>query len=272
LENSTGSTAQGIQRQKLEKILIYYPITKSEQTAIATTLSDFDSLITSMRKLIDKKKMIKQGVMQELLTGKRRLPGFDKEWVTNPIGDLFKLNSTFSKSPFIQESGYFLIMDMGSISVDGKNIAYKRTDFNQDILCEGDLVMPKDDIGGGFIIGKVAYIDLGLKYVLGDHVYKLKLKSNSNSSLFFSYLINSDQINQELKKKVSGSAQLGLGRQSVNEQLVCFPADFPEQNEIAHTLFDMDFEINKLESKLSKLKSLKQGAMQQLLTGKIRLL
>jgi type I restriction enzyme S subunit len=70
--------------------------------------------------------------------------------------------------------------------------------------------MPKDDIGGGNIIGKVVYIDQDNKYILGDHVYKLTTKNLAVDTLFYSYLINSNIVSSELKKKVAGSAQLGL--------------------------------------------------------------
>src|SRR5437763_6916332 len=101
---------------------------------------------------------------------------------------------------------------MGSVSTSGQLITTKQTNFEGDFLDYGDLVMPKDDIGGGNIIGRVAFIDQRGKYILGDHVYKLKLIIAEGDSLFLSYLINSYMINVSLRKKVSGSAQLGLNR------------------------------------------------------------
>ena len=163
-------------------------------------------------------------------------------------------------------------MDMGSVSSEGKNVASKRTSLSTDLLRTGDLVMPKDDIGGGNIIGKVAYVDSDNKYILGDHVYKLTAKNSEMDALFFSYLMNSNTISIKLKKKVAGSAQLGLGRKSVEDQDIDFPKDRNEQTAIASVLSDMDIEIEKLESQLTKYQNLKQGMMQVLLTGKIRLL
>lgn len=247
------------------------PNDKQEQSAIAEAISDANSLIKKLGKLIEKKKNIKQGATQELLTGKRRLPGFKSEWKTAKLGDCFTLSATYSKTKFINDGGNFLIMDMGSVSSVGKMIASKRTFSTTDLLETGDLVMPKDDIGGGNIIGKVAYIDQNNKYILGDHVYKLAAKDSNVSTLFFAYLINSHVVNSELKKKVSGSAQLGLGRKSVEEQDVKIPKDKDEQTAIANVLSDMDAEIKKLESQFFKYQNIKQGMMQTLLTGKIRL-
>lgn len=253
-------------------IVIGIPSTVQEQTAIANTLSDTDALIEKLTKLIEKKKNIKQGAMQELLTGKRRLPGFSGKWETKKLGDFFFLSATYSKTKFINDGGNYLIMDMGSVSSDGEMIASKKTFSTTDLLKSGDLIMPKDDIGGGNIIGKVAHIGSDNKYILGDHVYKLTAKISNIDTLFFAYLINSYAVNYGLKKKVSGSAQLGLGRRSVEEQDVKIPEDKNEQTAIATVLSDVDTEIKRLESQLAKYQNVKQGMMQTLLTGKIRLI
>ncbi|MDP3763520.1 MAG: restriction endonuclease subunit S [bacterium] len=257
---------------QIKSLVFAIPSNKKEQSAIATALSDADALIEKLEKLIEKKKNIKHGAMQELLTGKRRLSGFSAEWEGKKLGDLFSLAASYSKSKFINDGGTYLIMDMGSVSSVGKNISSKRTFLSSDLLKTGDLVMPKDDIGGGNIIGKVAYVDRNDKYILGDHVYKLTAKTPEISTLFFSYLINSNAVSIRLKKKVAGSAQLGLGRKSVEDEDVDFPKDKDEQISIASVLSDMDTEIEKLESQLTKYQNLKQGMMQVLLTGKIRLL
>ena len=128
--------------------------------------------------------------------------------------------------------------------------------------------MPKDDIGGGGIIGKVAYVDDKSKYVLGDHVYCLR--AIVGDSRFLVHVINSFPINRDLRKKVIGSAQLGLGRQSVINQEIPFPPQ-AEQAAIASLLSEIDAEIISLEKQLKKVSNLKQGMMQQLLSGRIRL-
>lgn len=269
--NTEGGTIQRLYNNILNDTRFICP-TKTEQDTIISTLSDTDALIEKLEKLIEKKKNIKQGAMQELLTGKRRLSGFKDKWEVATLGDFFFLSATYSKTRLINDGGNYFIMDMGSVSSVGKMIASKRTFSTTDLLNTGDLVMPKDDIGGGNIIGKVAYIDQDNKYILGDHVYKLTAKTPDVDTLFFSYLINSNAVSSKLKKKVSGSAQLGLGRKSVEEQDVSFPKNKEEQTAIATILSDMDTEIEKLESQLTKYKNLKQGMMQVLLTGKIRLL
>lgn len=158
---------------------------------------------------------------------------------------------------------------MGSVSIDGKLTVSKSTNYSGDFLNVGDLIMPKDDIGGGGIIGKVGYIDINKTYVLGDHVYRLVV--NYGNSLFLSYVINGHRTNSELRKKVIGSAQLGLGRKSVSEQNVPFPS-YQEQTAIAAVLSDMDADIDTLVQRRDKTRELKQGMMQELLTGRIRLI
>ena len=242
--------------------------TLPEQKRIAQVLGDVDALIQKLEALIAKKRDIKQAAMQELLTGKRRLPGFSGTWETKKLGEICSIFTGKSKTAYITLGGDFIICDMGSVSVDGRLISSKRTNYSGDFLDKGDLVMPKDDIGGGKIIGRVAHIDCSEQYVLSDHVYRLR--TNTGDPLYLLYSINSSSINTALGRKVIGSAQLGLSRKSVEDQMIPFPSH-PEQTAIAQVLSDMDAELEKLETRLAKTWDLKAGLMRELLTGRIRL-
>ena len=121
--------------------------------------------------------------------------------------------------------------------------------------------MTKDDIGGGLIIGKTAYIDQNNKYILGDHVFCLKNK-NINS-LYLHYLINSSYINKSLRRKVTGSAQLGINSKNVLNQEI-FVHTKKGQDLIANTLFQLDSKILLNKMKLEKLSSLKKGFTQSM--------
>lgn len=263
LRAAVGMKVFGVSKPQLQRIFVPVP-TIEEQTAIATALSDADALISSLEELIAKKRNIKQGAMQQLLQPK-------EGWEVKKLGDLFKLSASNSKSGYLTDEGKYIVMDMGAVSSEGTILKSKRTNLNSDILNYGDLVMPKDDIGGGNIIGKVGYIDKTDSYVLGDHVYKLELITSKIDSLYFYFLINSVYINKHFRAKASGSAQLGLGRKSVLEQELIYPCTKEEQTRIATILSDMDAEISALESKLEKYRKVKLGMMQNLLTGKIRL-
>ena len=268
VERATGSTFLEIDRRQMASIEARFP-PLAEQHAIARALSDVDGLIEAFDALIAKKRAIKRGNMQQLLTGTTRLPGFEGEWITQRLGDVFAVRVGTSKSRYIANAGRYVIVDMGSVGADGQLKSTKRTDYNGDFLTTGDLVMPKDDIGGGKIIGKVAYIDTDYAYVLGDHVYALHLAIDGCPK-FFSYLINGHQTNTALRSKVGGSAQLGLSRKAVEEQEIPIPS-VAEQHAIADVLSDMDAEIAALEQRLDKTRAVKQGMMQQLLTGRVRL-
>ena len=166
-----------------------------------------------------------------------------------------------SKIKYIDSSGKRYIMDMGTINSDGNIIFSKPTNYDKDLLNKGDLIMPKDDIGGGLIIGKTAYIDQNNKYILGDHVFCLKNK-NINS-LYLHYLINSSCVNKSLRKKVTGSAQLGINSKSVLNQDI-FVHEKKAQDMIANTLFKIDSKVLFSKIKLEKLLSLKKGFMQNM--------
>jgi len=268
LDDAGGSTIKHIYITIVNLMPVGLPLLCEEQRAIATALSDVDALLAALDRLIAKQRDLKQAAMQKLLTGQTRLPGFKGEWVMKTLGEVFTISVGKSKSAFIVEGGDYWICDMGSVSTEGRLIISKQTNFCGDFLHAGDLIMPKDDIGGGKIIGKVAYIDANDTYVLGDHVYCLR--ALVGDSRFLSYLINSHRINGELKKKVIGSAQLGLGRKSVTDQEIPFPPP-TEQTAIAAVLTDMDTALTALEQRRDKTRALKQGMMQELLTGRTRL-
>jgi type I restriction enzyme, S subunit len=265
-ENLDGGIQKFVSLGTLRQLAIPVP-PLPEQHAIATALSDVDALLGSLDALIAKKKAIKQGAMQQLLMGKQRLPGFRGEWEVKRLGEIFRLHAAGSKSQYIRAGGRYFIVDMGSVTIDGKLACSKPTDYEGDFLKRGDLVMPKDDIGGGNIIGKAAYIDADRRYVQGDHVYALT--TLEGDPLFLSFMINSWAINGALRKKVGGSAQLSLGRKSVEEQEIPYPQP-EEQTAIATVLSDMDAEISALEARRAKTALLKQGMMQELLTGRTR--
>ena len=186
-------------------------------------------------------------------------------WTERLLGDLASLSAAPAKK---SDGSRYVIVDMGSVAKDGSLLSHKMTDDGEDMLQVGDLVMPKDDIGGGQIIGKAVHIDVPNRYVLGDHVYRLRLSEGHPP--YVRYAINSHSVNSSLRSKVVGSAQLGLGRRSVLEQPILFPP-LDEQKAIAEVLSDMDAEIDALVAQREKAELVKQGMMQELLSGRVRL-
>jgi type I restriction enzyme S subunit len=186
-------------------------------------------------------------------------------WAEVELGDIAALSAAPAKK---SGGSRYVIVDMGSVAKDGSLLTHKKTDESEDLLQVGDLVMPKDDIGGGQIIGKAIHIDQPGQFVLGDHVYRLRLSDGHPP--YVRYAINSYRVNMSLRSKVVGSAQLGLGRRSVLEQEIPFPP-LIEQRAIAETLSDAVALVESLDALIAKRRDMKQAAMQQLLTGRTRL-
>ena len=263
-----GSTFQEISLKDLRKIKVTLPDTV-EQNRIAEILGTWDQAITVTEALIAQSEAQKKALMQQLLTGKRRLPGFEGKWREMKLGDMFDILTSPSKTKKIDDNGTKLIVDMGAIDRSSQLVAHKKIVARTHPLNEGDLVMPKDDIGGGQIIGRVAYIPDSFTYELGDHVYGLRHRTDEAVPLFSYYRINEFEVLKSLRRKANGTAQLGLGKKDVLKQIVSFPSQ-SEQRAISLILKGADKKIQGLQAKLQTLKTEKVALMQQLLTGKRR--
>src|SRR5699024_10075160 len=186
-------------------------------------------------------------------------------WNLYSIKDVAKMSSGKSKKN--ENKGRYIIMDMGTVTKNGTMLTHKITPHENDLLKKGDLVMVKDDIGGGHITGKTIFIPESQKYVLGDHVYRLEPKNYDG--LFLHYCINSPIVNRSLKRRVTGSAQLGLNRKSVEEELIKVPC-LEEQEKIGGLFSKLDRQIELEEQKLEKLEEQKKGYMQKLFSQGLR--
>jgi type I restriction enzyme S subunit len=237
-----------------------------EQIKIAEFLNVIDKKINV---LSEKKKILedyKKGSFQKIFKKEIRFKDKDgnhyKDWSKTSIGELFDLSSGTSKSKYIEEKGKYIIVDMGGISSKCKLIAKKFTNFSNDILVIGDLIMPKDDIGAGLIIGKTIEINENDKFILGDHVYKLSLK-NEGIPKFFSYQINSEKINVSFRKKANGTAQISLTRNTVLNQIIEV-ADIEEQLKIANFLSSIDKNIDVIDKQIKHCKEYKKSLLKQM--------
>lgn len=237
-----------------------------EQRKIADFLSAVDDVIAAQQAEVDAWEQRKKGVMQKLFSQEVRFKADDgsdfPDWEEKTLGEITGLFVGKSFTSELNKNGRYVVMDMGSVSSDGSIIDAKLTDLDRDILRRGDLIMPKDDIGGGLIIGKTAYIPCDDKYVCGDHVYRLRFNSEIDG-LFMHYEINSSGPQRRLGRKVTGSAQLGLNSKSVSSETVSVPS-LPEQRKIADCLSSMDEVIQKAKDELAKWQELKKGLLQQM--------
>ncbi len=259
------------------------PIPKSEeQHAIATALSDIDALITSLDSLIIKKHDIKQATMQQLLTGKTRLPGFSGKWEGKKIGDIFQFLSTANNSRSdLSEFGEIKYIHYGDIHTKWRSfLDCSRSELpfiqkdkagNVPFLEDGDLVMAdaSEDYDGIGISIEVKNAT-GKKIIAGLHTFLLRGDKEVLADGFKGYLQYIPAVKDALKRTATGISVYGISKNNVRNISISVP-DISEQQAIATVLSDMDAEIAALEHKREKTRMLKQGMMQELLTGKTRL-
>ncbi len=225
-----------------------------EQESIAEALSDADALIESLEQLIAKKRQIKQGAMQELLTGKKRLPSFSGEWVKKNLGEIANIKTGSSNNQDKIEDGEYPFF-VRSESVERIN------SYSYD--CEAILIPGEGGIGSIF-----HYING--RFDVHQRVYAItKFEETVSGRFVFYYMVKNFGVHamQNSVKATVDSLRLPTFQ---NFQLL-IPESYQEQAAIAFLLFDMEIEIGALGVKLEKARQLKQGMMHNLLTGKIRL-
>ena len=256
---------------------VVLPATEAEQSAIATALSDADALIESLDRLIAKKRDIKQAAMQQLLTGQTRLAGFTGEWSKFNFSEHAILKARIGwqglrTDEYLRSGDYCLVtgtdFENGSINWNGCYFV-DRWRYEQDKniqLTEGDVLLTKDGT-----IGKVGFVDsLPSPATLNSGVYVVRPVGNAFEPKFIFYVFESTIFGEFLRKLQAGSTISHL----YQKDFVGFSFSAPnikEQAAIATVLSDMDAEIEVLERRRDKARQIKQGMMQQLLTGRVRL-
>lgn len=258
---------------------IGFPRNKAEQSAIAVALSDADALIEKLEKLIEKKKNIVQGVMQELFTAKRRLSGFSGEWKMKKIGGIGKTYGGLSgkvKGDFgTGNSSYIPFMNIMNNPIidltyfDTVNIhpgEFQNKAQKGDLFFNGSSETP-EEVG----MCSVLLTEIPNLY-LNSFCFGFRLNQDlKTDGLFFSYYFRSDVGRALIFSLAQGATRYNLSKTNLLKLEVPYPKP-EEQIAIATALSDMDIEIEKLESQLTKYQNIKQGMMQTLLSGRIRLL
>jgi type I restriction enzyme S subunit len=278
IENVEYGTAQK-QYNISDAIDFIFPVPPpAEQSKIAEAAKNFDEYIESLEQKIEKKRRIKQAAMQELLTGKRRLPGFEGEWVVKRLGDSALLKARIgwqglTTAEYLSSGNYFLVtgteFDSGYIAwnnchfVDEKR--YKQDKYIQ--LRPRDILVTKDGT-----IGKVALVtDLPGQATLNSGIFVIRPLDNAFNPEFFYYLLCSQVFSEFLGQLAAGSTINHLYQKDFVSFSYQKPPTIEEQAAIANILNGIDSELIALKTCLNKTRAIKQGMMQQLLTGKIRL-
>lgn len=266
-----GTKQQSYTAEIVKKLPIYCPITIKEQNKIAEALSDVDALITALDKKIAKKRLIKQGAMQQLLTGKKRLCGFSDEWTIKRLGDLAKMNS--GGTPDSSNSEYYggdiPFLSISDITSTNKYISRtEKTITEKGLRNSSARIFPIKTIMYAMYasLGKcgIANISLSCSQAI------LGITPSKNIDTEYLYYILS-YIEETVKEFGQTGTQTNLSKQLVQDLELYLPTDAKEQQAIATILSDMDKEIADLEARRNKYKLIKSGMMQKLLTGQIRL-
>ena len=275
MQMTAKSSVDSVRREMIAGMLIPFPLKLAEQRAIADALSDADALIESLKQLLTKKRQIKKGAMQELLTSKKRLPGFSGKWEVKRLRKLGGFLKGRGVTRDESVSGNLACVRYGELYTTHNNhiktfyswisreVSTTATRLEQgDILFAGS-GETKDEIGKC-----AAFVDDIEAYAGGDIII---LRNKNADSLFLGYYLNTGPINRQKASRGQGDAIVHIGAEALAD-IQCELPYPPEQRAIATILSDMDAEITALEAKLSKACQIKQGMMQKLLTGMIRLI
>jgi len=269
----TNLTTDGVR-----ELNVLLPQTKEEQSAIATALSDVDSLIAQLENLITKKRQIKRGAMQTLLNPFYKNGSLKDGWKEQRLGDIASLKARIgwqglTTSEYLKTGDYFLITgtEFKNGFIDWDSCHYVEQErYKQDRNIQikpNDVLVTKDGT-----IGKVAFVHSTPKpATLNSGVFVIRPLNESFHPEFFYYVLMSDVFTQFLIQLCAGSTINHLYQKDFVHFKFYTPKTLEEQKEIAQIFSGMDEEIHLLNKKLEKTRSLKEGMMQSLLTGQIRL-
>ena len=273
-EQGTGATTvKHLSHSDIEKMFMPIP-SSNEQRAIAEALSDVDGLIAALDKKIAKKRLLKQGAMQQLLTGKKRLSGYSNGWSKITFGEYVDIYRGGSPRPIenyiTNKPNGVNWIKIGDVKPDDKYI--NKTE--ERIVPEG-VSRSRQVYVGDFILSNS--MSFGRPYILNidgcihDGWLVIQNYQHTFNRDYLYYLLCSDDIITQYIAMAAGSSVKNLNKEKVASLQLYIPINIYEQQAIATILSDMDKEIANLEARRDKYRLLKSGMMQKLLTGQIRL-
>ena len=256
-----GSTFTAANSEQVGQFQLDVPEDETEQRAIAEVLSDVDGLIGALGTLIAKKRAIKQATMQQLLSGKTRLPGFGGAWFEKPLIDLATI--TMGQSPpsmSYNQRGNGVPLIQGNADIKDRRTIDRVWTTQGSKYCDlGDLILTvRAPVGVVAVASKRA--------CLGRGVCGLKPFGDSR---FLFYALNNVQVRWQIFEQ--GSTFTAANSEQIGQFRLYLPHDENEQRAIADIFSDMDAEIAALAQRRDKTRAIKRGMMQQLLTGRVRL-
>lgn len=252
----------------------------SEQVHIVDAIKAFDTYIDDLAELIEKKRGIRDGALEDLISGRTRLEGYDKDWVTYSFSDYFSLlpTNTYARDQLADKGNIGdvhygdVLIKYGAILTDKDDIPRLK---DSSAVKERSLLRQKDvliaDTAEDDTVGKVVQVgDVSIALVGGLHTVACR-PNYETADGFLGYYMNSTLYHDQLYPYITGIKVSSVSKKSFGETELCIPSDVEEQKAIADVLTAMDEEIEALESEREKMIQIREGAMDDLLTGRIRL-
>jgi len=273
---ATGSAQLNFGPAHLKKVAIPLSADLGEQHAIAEALADVDSLVARLDELIAKKRALKQGALQELVMGRRRLPGFSGEWENVRIADVAEVKtgpfgSVLHESDYVQDGTPIITVEhLGEFGVIHSNLPLVSDSDCQRLraylLDTGDLVFSR--VGSVDRNALIRRAETG--WLFSGRLLRVRPERKRVFAPYLSFQFHSEDFKRRVREVAVGQTMASLNTQILKNLAISLPS-WPEQAAIADVLVDMDAEIEALEARREKTRALKQGMMQELLTGKTRL-
>ena len=271
-EVAQGISIIHVNAKEIKKIEFFYP-NLLEQKAIADVLDDFDVHINNLSELIDKKKGIRDGALEDLVSGRTRVDGFDGEWTELTLGDFLKIGRGASPRPIdaylTQNPNGVNWIKIGDAPRHGKYIVH-----TEEKITPAGASHSVPVSAGDFILSNS--MSFGRPYILSvsgcihDGWLKLYDYQSSADKEFLYYLLSSATVKEQYETYAAGSGVQNLNKNVVKQVVVQLPS-VEEQRVIASVLSSMDSEIDGLEDEREKMIQIREGVMDDLLTGRVRL-
>lgn len=274
-----GSTFTAISGKDVRNFKIFVPTDKKEQRAIADTLSTFDTHIKNLSELIEKKKAVRDGALDDLMSGRTRLKGFSGEWEVKKFDDAFRIipNNTLSRDKLTKHGNIGnvhygdVLIKYGSILTTNNDIPRIKEDYE----CSAKVFLQRNDIviadtAEDETVGKAVQIgDIDFSLVAGLHTIPCR-PIFPTAPGYLGYYINCKAYHDQLMPYITGIKVSSISKASIKKTEISIPS-LPEQQAIADTLTALDNEISNLEAERDKMIQIRDGAMNDLLTGRVRL-
>ncbi len=268
---TTGQAYPQISLLQVREAEIALPPTKAEQELIAEALSDADALVDSLEQLIAKKRQIKQGAMQELLTAKRRMQGFSEPWELKRLSQLATIQRGASPRPIDSPLWFDEKSSIGWVRISDVTAAGMLLDETTQRLSDEGVRRSRRVSPGSLIMSICATVGKPVITAIDACIHDgfVVFENLKVDQRFLYHTLN--WIQPDWRKHGQTGSQMNLNTGLINGHETLVPTNASEQRAIATLLSDMDAEIDALEAKLAKARNIKQGMMQELLTGRIRL-